>query len=180
MRINSFLKMSEANGPGKRAVVWFQGCKRYCPGCFNPAIRSFEGGRDLTPESFLNELDIKNIVGLSISGGEPFEQDEELAELLVLAKKKGLNTLVFSGYTYEELCSKNMKALKYCDYLIDGPYEKEVPSKCPWTGSGNQSFLKLENGVIKEDLTVEEEYSRTAEIIIDKEGNLIITGYLEE
>src|ERR1700691_3577776 len=35
--------VSRANGPGRRAVLWFQGCTLNCPGCFNQASHPFEG-----------------------------------------------------------------------------------------------------------------------------------------
>src|SRR3972149_712339 len=36
LRLHALLPRSRANGPGMRAVIWFQGCTRGCPGCFNP------------------------------------------------------------------------------------------------------------------------------------------------
>lgn len=72
------------------------------------------------------------------------------------------------------------QVLKLCDYIIDGPYIKDSPSKCRWAGSGNQRFLELENGKIKKDLTANEEYCQTAEIIIDESGNVIVTGFIED
>jgi len=180
MKIHSFLKSSEANGPGKRAVVWVQGCNRHCEGCFNETAQTHSGGTDYKPSELIEKLEIENVEGLSVSGGEPFEQPKELAELLSLAKQKGLNTLVFTGFTYEELLEQNFLAMKYCDYLIDGPYIKNIPPKCKWAGSGNQRFLKLKNGILLKDLTVDDDFSRTAEIIIDEEGNVTLTGFFED
>jgi pyruvate-formate lyase-activating enzyme len=44
IRVRAFEPASRANGPGLRAVVWFQGCTRACPGCFNPATHDPRGG----------------------------------------------------------------------------------------------------------------------------------------
>lgn len=179
MRINSILKVSEANGPGKRGVVWVQGCGRKCEGCFNPKTQSYSGGKEMQVSSILRGFNLEEISGITVSGGEPFDQAEELKELLELAKKNNLNTLVYSGYTYKELSLSKRDVLNYCDYLIDGPYKKDIPSKCRWAGSGNQRFLELEKGEIKKDLTESDEYSKTAEIIIDETGNITVTGFLE-
>ncbi|MCQ2584702.1 MAG: radical SAM protein [Treponema sp.] len=180
MRINSILEFSEANGPGKRGVVWVQGCSRQCEGCFNPQTQDFEGGVEKNPESVLQQFDLSKIQGLTVSGGEPFSQKEELLSLLKQAKSKGLNTLVYSGFTYEELFDFASDALEYCDYLIDGPYKKNIPSKCRWAGSGNQRFLELKNGKIVNDLTESDAFSQTAEIIIEENGNVVITGFIKE
>lgn len=180
MRINSILKVSEANGPGKRGVVWVQGCSRHCEGCFNVETQSFSGGTEMDCESILNQFDLNTIQGLTVSGGEPFEQAEELKQLLKAAKQKNLNTLVYSGYKFDELSCNYSDVLLFCDYLIDGPYQKGNQSKCRWAGSGNQRFLELKGGQILNDLTECEEYSQTAEITIDETGNMIITGFLSE
>ena len=58
MRINSILKESEANGPGKRGVVWVQGCSRHCKGCFNPETQSYSGGIEMDCESIMAEFDL--------------------------------------------------------------------------------------------------------------------------
>lgn len=180
MKVNSIIKMSQANGPGKRGVVWVQGCNRHCDGCFNQDAQPFNGNKELSSAGILNEFDLKTIEGITVSGGEPFEQADELKQLLKAAKQRNLNTMAYSGYTYKELYAAHKDVLEFCDYLVDGPYEKEKPSKCRWAGSGNQRFLKLKDGKIVKDLTECEEYSQTAEITIDKTGNLIITGFINE
>ncbi len=180
MRINSILKVSEANGPGQRGVVWVQGCSRHCEGCFNVETQSFSGGTEMDCDSIMNQFDFSKIQGLTVSGGEPFEQAEALKQLLKAAKQKNLNTLVYSGYKYNEIFCNHADVLLFVDYLIDGEFIKSIPSKCRWAGSGNQRFLQLEDGKIKKDLTECEEYSQTAEITIDETGNMIITGFLSE
>lgn len=180
MIINSIIKVSQANGPGKRGVVWVQGCNRHCDGCFNLQAQTQNGGKEMNFTDIMNEFDLQEIEGITVSGGEPFEQAEELRLLLKAARQQKLNTMAYSGYTYKELYAAHKDVLEFCDYLVDGPYEKEKPSKCRWAGSGNQRFLKLKDGKIVKDLTECEEYSQTAEITIDKTGNLIITGFIND
>lgn len=179
MMVHKIVKCSEANGPGSRIVVWVQGCSRRCGGCFNPAAQPFCGGTYMSAEQILSSADRSRVTGLTVSGGEPFEQPEELAVLLHTAKKYGLDTLVFTGFTYEQLSGLNEPALADCDYLIDGPYRKNVPPVCRWTGSGNQRFLHLRDGLLIQDLTESEQYSKTGEIFIDAEGNTVVTGFLD-
>ena len=180
MRINSIVKESEANGPGKRGVVWVQGCSRHCEGCFNLETQSHSGGKEMDIQTILAEFDLDKIEGLTVSGGEPFEQPEELKELLKAAKQKNLNTLVYTGYKYNKILCNHRDILLLCNYLIDGEYDKNIPSKCRWAGSGNQRFLQLENAEIVQDLTECEQYSQTAEITIDDSGNVTVTGFINE
>ena len=90
MRINSILKESKVNGPGNRAVVWVQGCSLHCENCFNKAAHSLNGGIELTPEQIIAQIDCEAVDGLTVSGGEPFDQSSELKKLLELAKEKNL------------------------------------------------------------------------------------------
>ena len=67
-------------GPGKRIGIWTQGCKRNCPKCMAGAFQDFDESKEM-PFSVIKEtiLDIiKNnqVDGITISGGEPFEQRE--------------------------------------------------------------------------------------------------------
>ena len=179
MLVNSIVLKSNVNGPGNRAVIWVQGCKMHCEGCFNRHVQSYTGGTELTAEQIIGRIDCTSIDGITISGGEPFDQSSELKKLLEFAKEKHLNTLVYSGYLYEDLYHEQPAVLMLCDYLIDGPFVKDFPSKCKWAGSGNQRFLQLKSGLIVNNLTESEEYSRNAEILIDESGNITVTGFIE-
>jgi anaerobic ribonucleoside-triphosphate reductase activating protein len=37
LNLMGYVDESAVNGPGRRAVVWVQGCDLHCQGCFNPA-----------------------------------------------------------------------------------------------------------------------------------------------
>jgi anaerobic ribonucleoside-triphosphate reductase activating protein len=178
MKIHSILDCSCANGPGSRFVVWVQGCSRHCEGCFNLDAQTFTGGIEMSCRRILAGVDKKKVSGLTVSGGEPFEQDKELAVLLRSAKKMGLSTLVYTGFTWEELSKKKSEALKLCDYLIDGAFEKGNPSLCRWAGSGNQRFLMLQDGHIGADMTCSEPFCETGEITIEENGTVVTTGFL--
>lgn len=177
MRINNIIEGTNVNGPGERLCIWVQGCIRNCPGCFNLDACSLDGGKEVSVSELLLLLQKKEYDGISVSGGEPFYQESELEMLLKGAKNRGVNTLVFTGYTYEQLKEKNSPSLFFCDYLIDGPYIKDIPSNCKYTGSGNQRFLHLTKGLIDENLTENMVEEKESEIFITKDGFVITTGF---
>ena len=91
-----------------------------------------------------------DVEGITVLGGEPFDQPEPLAELTAEAWKRSLSTIVFTGYTYEQLQAAGNphwnKALAHIDVLIDGPFLQQQRSfKRPLVGSDNQRFLFLTN-----------------------------------
>jgi anaerobic ribonucleoside-triphosphate reductase activating protein len=186
MRIHRILDISNANGPGSRFVVWVQGCSRNCPGCFNPQTHDPCAGYELDVSEIIKQIPLARVGGITVSGGEPFEQAEELLALLEETGQKGLNRLVYSGYTYEELLAQKSCAYEKClseiDLLIDGAYEKENLPFMPWTGSGNQRLIQLHCGRIKkiyEKNDIETALAPDGEIIIDKNGGIITTGIFD-
>ncbi len=183
MRVHQIIKESHVNGPGKRTVIWVQGCSILCPGCFNPETHSFNGGRELSAEEILLEMP-EDVRGITISGGEPFDQSEELSELLKKAYERGVDTLVYTGYTYEKLVKKRkesiLTALKYTDILIDGSFEKENKKRIEWTGSSNQRVLYMEEGKVEIERTEHAESVYYGEIEINEEGVITVTGIIEK
>ena len=179
MIIHDFLPISESNGYGKRFVVWVQGCNRRCEGCFNQDMLSFDGGYAISAESLFSSVPLGDVCGVSVSGGEPFEQSDELVHFFSLAHKAGLDTLAYSGYTYDELMRKPAAAaaLRVTDILIDGAYEKDNPPIFSWTGSGNQRVYHLIDGKIKSEAS--NAGGGDGEIIIDKNGNVVATGIFD-
>ena len=75
MLVHSMLRRSAVNGPGERAVIWLQGCDLGCRGCWNPYSHAFDRGRD-RPVEEVGEwiLSCAGIEGVTVSGGEPFQQ----------------------------------------------------------------------------------------------------------
>jgi anaerobic ribonucleoside-triphosphate reductase activating protein len=90
MRIHQILEMSNANGPGLRFVIWVQGCYRKCRGCFNSETHDPYGGYELEVSKIIEQIPLAKVSGITISGGEPFEQAEELLALLKKAGRIGL------------------------------------------------------------------------------------------
>jgi anaerobic ribonucleoside-triphosphate reductase activating protein len=108
LNIMGYVDESEVNGPGCRAVVWVQGCKRECPGCFNPASWSFEINQLIAVDELAAKIaSHPRNQGVTFSGGEPFWQAPALAQLARQLKAVGLNVMSFSGFTLEQLRSSN-------------------------------------------------------------------------
>ncbi len=138
-----------------------------------------DGGRDVPVNELVRFALRQQYDGITVSGGEPFYQDDELAQLLKECRRHGLNTLVYTGYVYEELFAIGKQALRHCDYLIDGEYRQEIPSRCRWAGSGNQRFLRLQEGKLVADLTALQDNSTDGEIFIGNDGTITLTGFVD-
>lgn len=98
--------ISSVNGPGRRAVIWLQGCTLGCRGCWNPGTHSFDHADNESPESLaswiLNQPDIE---GVTFSGGEPMQQAAELSLLVGELKERApkMSIGIFTGYNLAEL-----------------------------------------------------------------------------
>jgi anaerobic ribonucleoside-triphosphate reductase activating protein len=143
LRIAQTVPDTEAEGPGRRFALWVQGCSLRCPGCCNPEMFAPDKGGSFIEARALAEqiLATPGLEGISVLGGEPFEQAEALAELCALVKAGGLSVMVYTGYTRAELSQRASAAglLAHVDLLVDGRYEQDKPEKSRrWIGSSNQ------------------------------------------
>lgn len=133
-----------ALGPGNRLVLWVAGCGRSCPGCISPEMQPADAGREI-PVPRLAERILKidmPLSGVTVSGGEPFDQSKPLALLLETLRESrpDWNVLLYTGYLLGELESreKTARLLQLADILVDGPYRCDLPQTHPLAGSGNQ------------------------------------------
>jgi len=131
-----------AEGPFLRYALWLQGCSLRCPGCCNPEMLSPEGGAPLDVSELLAEIRAApGIEGVTLLGGEPFEQAGPLAELARGVRRAGLGVMAFSGYTLHELRARRGcgPLLAEIDLLVDGPYQAARRSaRRRFVGSDNQ------------------------------------------
>jgi anaerobic ribonucleoside-triphosphate reductase activating protein len=84
--------------------------------------------------------------GVTILGGEPFDQPESVAELVSRLKNHGIHTVVYSGFTIEQLIQRKLPAIDYIlthtDLLIDGPFISEMRDGAgEYRGSRNQQLI---------------------------------------
>jgi anaerobic ribonucleoside-triphosphate reductase activating protein len=186
VNLHAYEPRSRANGPGVRAVIWFQGCSLGCPGCFNPASQPHtrpdgpprEDGRGVWPVRDLVariRAEGDAIEGISVSGGEPFEQPESLLALLEAVRRDTeLSVLVFSGHTREAIESEPLgpAILAHVDVLIDGPYVERLRLAEGLRGSSNQRIHLFSSRYTREVV----ERVPPAEIRISADGELMVTG----
>lgn len=146
-QIANVVPYTEAEGPGKRYALWFQGCPLRCPGCCNPEYLPFKGGQARSVEEIVAEIkksrDENGIEGITLLGGEPFAHSEPAATIAAEARRNGLTVMVFTGYTIEHLHTTidphTATLLAFTDILVDGPYDRERPDTTRrWIGSTNQ------------------------------------------
>lgn len=138
-------------GHGSRIAIWFQGCSIHCSGCLNPESWDFAGGQQIDLlELYMAILEVaEEHTGISISGGEPFDQYDALVLLCSMLKANTkLDILLFSGYDLESLKSKHpdLHFLDVIDYLIDGPFMSDKMATEGLIGSTNQCVYRLEAG----------------------------------
>jgi anaerobic ribonucleoside-triphosphate reductase activating protein len=176
INIHSVIKNSRVNGPGERFVIWTQGCRKGCKNCYNPETWSHYKNNLITIEEIIEEIKNSSATGVTISGGDPFEQPEELFYLLTKIKQLSLSdgVIVFSGYTIEEIRVREelRKSLDYIDVLIDGLYIDEKRISSGLAGSSNQEFHFLTDKISRDNILIDQE------VEIHLLGDLIqLTGF---
>ncbi len=139
---------SIVDGPGLRFTIFVQGCPHRCKGCHNPQTHDFKGGTPADTEELLEKIRRNPLLdGVTFSGGEPFCQALPLAEIGKKVHELGLNTITYTGYTFEELYARRNESgigelLEVTDYLIDGPFvEAQKSYQLQFRGSANQRIL---------------------------------------
>ena len=151
------------NGFGCRVTIWFSGCNRRCPGCHNPHTWDYNQGKPLLSKEVLDkiytEVDHDYIQGITLSGGDPFDQDEqrlkELLEFIKMFKFKYPNKdiWIYSGGLYEDFIKNDIirEILVWSDVLVDGPFIKELKQlDLPFKGSTNQRIIDLNKSFLND------------------------------
>ena len=132
-------------GPGRRIGIWFQGCSIRCPGCIS-ADTWGPGHRRLSLEQLLEHITpwLQEAEGITISGGEPFDQFDALRSLLEgLRRLSKLDILVYSGYALEQLDESLLQTNGLIDALISDPYIEALSQTMALRGSDNQRLSLL-------------------------------------
>lgn len=142
---------SIVDGPGLRYTIFTQGCYHKCIGCHNPKSHDINGGYLRDTQDVLLEIAANPLLdGITLSGGEPMLQVEPLVEICKEVKNRGLNIVIYSGFTYEEILkdSKKKELLQLCDMLIDGKFEQDKRSLALlYRGSSNQRLINVQESL---------------------------------
>ncbi|MCL6580107.1 MAG: radical SAM protein [Firmicutes bacterium] len=175
-------------GPGTRVALWVRGCRLGCPGCMSRELAIPGRGPRVPVHEVASRLAplAGRVDGVTITGGEPFDQPAPLAALVRKLKTLGLgDVLVYSGYTLEEIGRQGPAAaelLSLVDILIDGRFREEEPTRKLWRGSANQKLHLLSDlARTRYGHLAESEYRgrRPLEVGIDTAGRLFIVGIPE-
>lgn len=147
INIHRIITSTKVEGPGIRTCIYLQGCSHHCEGCFAMDTWSVEPKLLMSCDELMSRvLDDTEAEGVTILGGEPLDQFDEVLELCKKVKATRKTVILFTGYTLDEIKNeKNYEAiLEYIDVLIDGPYLKEQRDfSRPMVGSKNQNFIFL-------------------------------------
>lgn len=179
-----FVPASRVNGPGRRVVVWVQGCDLACPGCFNPGTHAGAGER-VTAGALADRVVAAGVEadGVTFSGGEPFQQAAALAAVAEGIRQRWpeVSLMAFSGYRLEELRSPDAppgagSLLRALDLLVDGRYDARRRVHRPWRASGNQRLWVLGRPPEPELLDATDLEAR-AELHVDASGGVLLSGF---
>jgi anaerobic ribonucleoside-triphosphate reductase activating protein len=139
---------STVDGPGRRSVIQVAGCSIRCAGCYVPETHERTNGKLTSISDIVEEVDKKSGEhdGVSILGGEPFDQPESLRILVEKLKEKNYHLVIYSGYTLETLLALGQETvnriLSNTDLLIDGAFVRELASNAgEYRGSSNQRLV---------------------------------------
>lgn len=177
LRLHHFEPLSRSNGPGLRSVLWLQGCTLNCPGCFNPRTHDRNAGQLLTVASIYERILAlgTQIEGITLSGGEPFQQAAALLALLQAVKRQtSLSVVLFTGYTWEETLHLPLSGEIFdcVDVLLAGRYQSTLRIASGLRGSSNKTVHFLSPRYSQTDL----DQVPPAEIVIDANGEMRFSG----
>jgi anaerobic ribonucleoside-triphosphate reductase activating protein len=193
LAVHAIIPRTTTNGPGVRFGIWVQGCLRHCPGCQNPALlppMDPDGGDFIPPSDpgWITVSDLLDMIkaehacdpieGITVSGGEPFDQEDALFALLASVQNLGLSNVVFTGHTREDLMSRPsgrrfFRPSPTIDILIDGAYDRGSAVEGELRGSMNQRMILLTSRYSDSDLMM----PGPLECIVEPDGSVVYTGF---
>lgn len=154
MNFAQIRKYDVANGPGIRTTIFVTGCTHKCPNCFNEEYQDFNFGNPWTrkeTDEVIEDLKLDEVKGLTVLGGEPFQNELDLLQVLRDIKKEVQKDIwIFSGYTYEEILKyqDKKKLLEECDVLVDGRFVEALKDlSLRFRGSSNQRIIDIKKSL---------------------------------
>jgi anaerobic ribonucleoside-triphosphate reductase activating protein len=193
MLLHAFVPATRANGPGLRAVIYFQGCMLNCSGCWNKRTHKFEGQevdvREVA-QRFEEARRLEVLEGVTFSGGEPMQQAQALLKLMDAIREEAPSVSfgVFTGYTEAELVTGHYltrpKATperkqelwrgvqKLLDFAVMGRYDETQPAMEPLRTSWNQRLVLFSDRYQLADFG-----PQLIEISVGSTGKTVLTGF---
>lgn len=193
MLLHNKIAYSEANGPGARAVVYFQGCTLGCLGCWNPETHVFDTSKEVPTDDIIDWIaGLPEIEGVTFSGGEPLQHPVDLFLIMweLRRRRPELSFGMYTGYTLRELDRGDFRWFAngslidgdpqiwamirhLLDFAIMGRYNQEkTTSSKPMCGSDNQQVQFFSERYSLEDLG-----AQVVEFSVDPSGLVQLTGF---
>ncbi len=165
-------------GPGKRLLIYLKGCSIHCEGCINPHLWSFDGGTPLSSEEIVKTLVDNDLDGVTLHGGEPLDQADNLLQIVKDIKSNDKTVILFTGYTKKEISGNRLKIWNLADIVVAGRFQlKKRNVYLQFRGSANQRVYthkgKYKNYKLNDGYT-------TAMFTIDENGDMDVNGFLTE
>lgn len=165
IRLSGIAYDSLVNGPGMRRVLFSQGCKHNCKGCFNPETHDFNGGRLIDLDEIITQIiEDPFLTGLTFSGGDPLEQAEKFAYIgnkVKKAKGESFNIWCYTGYTFEYILENKDKRkgwndlLQAIDVFVDGEFKiDKMKDNLKYRGSSNQRIIDVKGSLKNSQLKI--------------------------
>jgi anaerobic ribonucleoside-triphosphate reductase activating protein len=194
MLLHALIPASRANGPGLRAVVFFQGCSIGCAKCWNPESHQFQGPEvtvDALVQEVLRARQEHTLEGVTLSGGEPMQQAGSLLGLLHSLRQQApeLSFGMFSGYTEHELTKGQYRIWSdsasehhrirlwqeirgTLDFAVLGRFNQAQPGNLPFRTSRNQALRLFTDSYTPADFS-----EQLSEVTINEGGRAQVTGF---
>lgn len=162
-------------GPGKRLLLFTQGCSIHCEGCVNSHLWNFGCGKDINATEILNICKENKVDGITLHGGEPLDQAPAVLEVIKLLKENGFSVILFTGYIKKELNGAQIKIWNLADIVVSGRFvESKKNLYMQFRGSTNQRIY-THKGKYKGYKVVN---GHTVAILtLDDKGNLNVKGF---
>jgi len=139
---------STVDGLGRRSVIQVAGCSIRCPGCYIPETYERKNGQLVSIAKIVDEIKKRSGEhdGITILGGEPFDQTSSLEVLVEKLKEQGFQLTIYTGFTLESLLARNSESvnriLAKTDLLIDGAFDRTLTKNAgEYRGSSNQRLI---------------------------------------
>ncbi len=169
-------------GPGVRLGVWLQGCTIHCKGCIDQGSWNFSDEKKVDineVEKIIAAFAPRRVDGVTISGGEPFDQPEALEKIISFCREiTGGDILVYSGYSYAGLKVNFPDILKKIDVIITEPFVETEKDELIWRGSDNQKIRLISDkarAIYPKNINKTKYTVRNIQISND-EGKIFIVG----
>lgn len=165
-------------GPGKRLLLFTQGCSVRCAGCVNSHLWSFGCGKNITATEILGICKDNGVDGITLHGGEPLDQPSAVWEAVKLLKKNGYSVILFTGYTKKELSGDQIRVWNSADIVVSGRFvESKKNLYMQFRGSTNQRVYthkgKYKDYKVADGQTV-------AILTLDDKGVLNVKGFFSD